>query len=119
MMHLFSPFKILITLSFTLIIATGCRNDEELTPTTNLDNGQITFGPKKGFEPSNITLSKGTTVTFVPRDNDLHTIQDQNGSFNSGNLESGATYTHTFDSLGTFVVFCRYHIQTKAEIEIQ
>jgi plastocyanin len=62
------------------------------------------------FSPASITVKKGTTVTWTNNDTTAHTATSDNvGIFDSGTLENGKTYSHTFDTAGTFKYHCTFH----------
>jgi plastocyanin len=63
------------------------------------------------FEPANITVEPGTTVTWVQSGNNPHTTTSYDGLWDSGMLEggSGATFSFTFEETGTFDYFCIPH----------
>ena len=61
------------------------------------------------FGPSAITVKAGTTVTWTNNDNTAHTVTADDNSFDSGNLNKGATFSHTFATAGTFHYHCTYH----------
>jgi len=62
------------------------------------------------FEPKQITINVGDTVTWTNEGPSPHTVSaDEAGSFDSGNLDKGATYSETFDEAGTFAYYCKYH----------
>ena len=63
---------------------------------------------KNGFDPSNITVYQGTTVTWANGDGTIyetfsHRVVGQDGSFSSMDLGYGDTYSYTFNDPGTFV----------------
>jgi nitrite reductase (NO-forming) len=58
----------------------------------------------------------GTTVTWTNGDNQLHTVTAVDGSFDSGFLEEGATYSFTFDQAGEFEYFCLPHPWMRAKV---
>jgi plastocyanin len=62
------------------------------------------------FTPSSITLVAGVnnTLTFVNQDSVTHTVTANDGSFNSGDIKPGQTWTHTFP-VGTYGYHCTYH----------
>lgn len=82
------------------------------------DNGKF-------FVPSSLNVSMGTTVSWTNRDltsyksievEQLHTVtsgslEDGNigKEFDSGFLNAGKSFSHTFDSTGTFNYFCTIH----------
>ncbi len=61
------------------------------------------------FNPSALTISRGTTVTWTNRDNVTHTVTSSTGAFNSGDVTSGKSFSYTFSAAGTFDYYCKYH----------
>jgi LPXTG-motif cell wall-anchored protein len=61
------------------------------------------------FEPKTITVNVGDTITWTNDGPAPHTVSADDGSFDSGNLDKGATFSHTFDKAGTLAYFCKYH----------
>jgi plastocyanin len=74
-------------------------------------NGAGSNMSSPGFSPTTITLVIGVnnTITWTNNDSGPHTVTDVNGGFDSGNLNSGQKYTHTFSTAGTFSIKCNYH----------
>ena len=65
------------------------------------------------FVPESLSVKTGTTVTWANDDDGLaHTVTAADGSFDSGRLGSGATFSHTFDTAGTFAYQCTIHPQS-------
>jgi plastocyanin len=64
-----------------------------------------------GFTPNNITVVFGVnnTVEWTNDDSQSHTVTANDGTFDSGNLAPGATYTYTFPSPGVYTYHCFYH----------
>ncbi|HEX7475178.1 MAG TPA: hypothetical protein VF318_04365 [Dehalococcoidales bacterium] len=48
------------------------------------------------------TVSKGTAVTWTNNDSNTHTITNDSGVWDSGNLANGKTYSYIFNQTGTF-----------------
>ena len=61
------------------------------------------------FVSAEITVSAGTTVTWTNNDTVPHTVTSTDNTFNSGNIDPGATFTFTFADAGTFDYVCSYH----------
>ncbi len=61
------------------------------------------------FDPASVTIDAGTTVTWTNNDTVPHTVTATDGSFNSGNLNPGESFSFTFDEAGTFDYICNYH----------
>ena len=76
-------------------------------------NGQETTGTMVvirdfAFEaPSEVAV--GTTVTATNEDAATHTWSAVDGTFDSGQLAQGDTFTFTFDEPGTYDYLCRIH----------
>ncbi len=61
------------------------------------------------FAARTITIPVGTTVTWTHTGNFPHTVTADDGSFDSGTLQGGATFSFTFDQPGTSAYYCRFH----------
>ena len=70
------------------------------------------------YSPQSITVVVGvnSTVTWVNNDNAPHTVTATDGSFNSGNIDAGQSWTHTFTTPGTYDYYCAYHPWMKGTI---
>ena len=68
-----------------------------------------------GYTPDAVALVVGVnnTVTWTNNDAAAHTITSTSapacGQFDSGRMNSGATYTYTFTVPGTYQYHCSYH----------
>ncbi|HYB84540.1 MAG TPA: cupredoxin domain-containing protein [archaeon] len=64
-----------------------------------------------GYDPDNITVVIGVnnTVVWTNNDNEPHTVTASDGSFDSGNMNPGGTFTYTFTRPGTYSYICTYH----------
>lgn len=76
-------------------------------------NGSAIPRGAPGYSPDKITVIIGVnnTVTWNNTDTVPHTVTSfvGNGSLNSGNMLTGATYTYTFMTPGTYDYHCLYH----------
>jgi plastocyanin len=63
------------------------------------------------FYPGVLPIARGTTVVWVNKDDDVHTIKSQDGPqmFQSPGLETGAHYGFTFNRAGTYHYICTVH----------
>lgn len=61
------------------------------------------------FEPASITVSPGTTVTWVHESPMPHTISGNADGLGSSTLYNGQTYSHTFNKGGLFNYYCGIH----------
>jgi plastocyanin len=70
------------------------------------------------FDPGDLTVAKGTKVTWTNDDSPTHRIKSGDGSFDSEDLKNGATFEHTFDTAGTFDYICGIHPSMKGKITV-
>jgi plastocyanin len=71
------------------------------------------------FEPANLTIAAGDTVTFVNRDGAPHTATQNDGAFDTGRLGKDQQSKLTFTSAGTFAYFCDIHRGMTGQITVQ
>ena len=68
---------------------------------------------------STIQIDVGTTVEWKNNDPLPHTVTAVNKSFDSGLIQPGRTYRHTFTKAGTFNVYCVPHPFMKGTIVVK
>jgi plastocyanin len=97
------------------------------TPTTgNTGNTGGTGGPGanqvfiKGmaFDPATITVTAGTTITWTNKDAIAHTVTSDTKAFDSGSVNSGATFSFTFATAGTYSYHCAIHPSMVASVTV-
>ncbi len=71
------------------------------------------------FKPATITVAVGATVTWTNQDSAGHTVTADDSSFTSERLATGATFSHTFATAGTFTYHCAIHSSMKATVTVQ
>jgi LPXTG-motif cell wall-anchored protein len=71
------------------------------------------------FAPPSITIQVGGTVTWSNDGQVAHTVTANSGSFDSGNLNPGQSFGHTFSQPGTFAYYCQYHQGMKGSVTVQ
>ena len=63
-----------------------------------------------GFNPSTVTVTQGTTVTWTQDDVGIqHTSTSNQGFWGSARLNSGQSFSSTFRNAGTFGYHCAVH----------
>ncbi len=71
------------------------------------------------FGPSTLTVKAGTTVTWKNNDGVAHTVTSDDGtSFDSGTLASGASFSFTANTAGTYAYHCTIHSGMKATLVV-
>ncbi|HWB51786.1 MAG TPA: plastocyanin/azurin family copper-binding protein [Stellaceae bacterium] len=63
------------------------------------------------FQPPLVTVAPGTTVTWINRDEEPHTVLSADGgaTFKSPALDTDDKFAFTFDKPGTYKYFCSLH----------
>jgi plastocyanin len=84
----------------------------------------VTMSDALRFEPATLTVARGATVTWRNSSGVMHTVTDDPGKavdkadaalpsgvqpWDSGNIDPGQTFQHTFDTPGTYKYFCTPH----------
>jgi plastocyanin len=61
------------------------------------------------YIPPTLTVPAGTTVRWINRDEETHTVTSTTELFKSGGLNLGDEYTHTFTTPGEYPYTCALH----------
>jgi plastocyanin len=67
------------------------------------------------FRPTELSVKKGTTVTWTNDESVAHDVQKSGGpgpdfsSGDKGGMQQGDTFEHTFDAAGTYDYVCSVH----------
>ena len=64
---------------------------------------------KHKFSRPTLTVPAGTTVTWLNRDEDVHTVVSTTQAFRSTGLETDEAYSYTFTKPGVYEYFCTLH----------
>jgi len=127
-----SRFLAWITLLFTLLsISSSCTKSSTYNTPSGSNIGSNT-GSKGGavpganevwiqnmtFDPSSITVTAGTTVTWTNKDAIGHTVTSDSGFFDSGNIGTNGTYSYMFATEGTFNYHCKVHPAMIASVTV-
>ncbi len=96
-----------------LLVLSGC------TQQSNNYGGNTVSIQNLAFNPSTLTVTAGTTVTWINNDNVDHNVMSSTGAFSSGTLANGQSYTYTFNTPGTYDYSCTIHPSMKGTIIVQ
>lgn len=69
------------------------------------------------FDPATINIKKGDSVKWTNEDSAPHTVTGP--GFDSGTLNTGKTYSYTFNVAGSFDYQCNLHPRMKGTITVQ
>ncbi|UFS76995.1 cupredoxin family copper-binding protein [Tardiphaga sp. 37S4] len=70
------------------------------------------------FEPAQLTIKVGTTVTWKNRDDIPHAVVSA-GKFRSKTLDTDDSYSFTFTSPGDYTYFCSLHPHMTGMIKVE
>ena len=69
--------------------------------------------------PAQTEIAVGTTVTWTNSDPMAHTVTAADGTFDSGILGAGKSFSHAFDQEGTFDYTCMIHPLMQGSIVVR
>jgi plastocyanin len=108
--RLLSVFPILLAI---LSLTNSCKKASDLPGINEV------FIQGSAFDPSTITVSAGTTITWTNKDGMTHTVTSNTGLFDSGSISNNGTYSHTFNAAGTFPYKCTIHTTMTASVIVK
>ncbi|HKN76535.1 MAG TPA: cupredoxin family copper-binding protein [Candidatus Acidoferrum sp.] len=71
------------------------------------------------FGPAAITVSAGTTVTWINRDDIPHTVVSTDKVFKSKVLDTDEKFSYTFTKPGEYPYFCSIHPKMTGKVVVQ
>ncbi|CAG0998183.1 MAG: plastocyanin/azurin family copper binding protein [Candidatus Methanoperedens nitroreducens] len=109
---------LIIGLLVVFVLISGCTSTTTVTPASTTP-GPTTPAQTSteqqvnikdfNFVPATAEVPVGTTVTWINDDNVPHTVTSVSGSFDSGSIDAGKTYSYKFNQAGTFEYSCTIH----------
>ena len=103
------PWLATLSLVVLLLFAPTTAGAQGKTATVSIKNF--------AFNPPNITVAPGTKVTWVNNDQTAHTVTANNGAYDSGTLQPGQRYSHTYKP-GTYAYHCEIHPSMKGTVTV-
>lgn len=65
--------------------------------------------PGRRFVPRELHVAPGAVVTWTNSSGETHTVTADDGSFDSGDVDPGGTFTQEFDAPGSYPYYCGPH----------
>ena len=100
--------RVAITTILSLVLNLGTARAEETM--VSIDNFT--------FEPAQLTVKVGTTVTWKNRDDIPHTVVSA-GKFRSKAMDTDDSYSFTFTAAGDYPYFCSLHPHMTGTIKVE
>lgn len=109
------------------VLAVGLLVGSVVGLTRSRDTGtDAPVGPKAveiagfAFEPDQLVVSMGDTVTWTNRDNTTHTTTGRGTDvIDSPDIAGDDTFELTFDEAGSFEYFCKFHPFMKGTVTVE
>ena len=70
------------------------------------------------FQPTSLKVKANSTVTWVNKDGEPHTVVSVDGLFRSGALDTDDHFSFKFDKPGSYRFVCSIHPQMVGTIEV-
>ena len=71
------------------------------------------------FLPAKLEVGAGTTIAWTNNDEMIHSVTADDGAWDSGLIEPGATWQHTFETPGTYTFHCTPHPFMKGVVTVK
>ena len=111
----------------TVGVMAGCSSSTSTPPATGGSSAPAAGSPGAAgtavsianfaFSPASLTVKVGDSVTWKNDDSTAHTVAF--AAFDSGSIAPGASYSHKFDSAGTFDYKCSIHPSMTGTVIVQ
>jgi plastocyanin len=106
-----------LTVLFTVLASAPClareANNAGAAPLATVSMDHNTF------ISSEITVVPGTTVTWVNKEDMLHTVVDANKGFRSKFIAKDASFSFTFATAGEYDYLCSIHPNMKGKVIVK
>lgn len=88
-------------------------------PEESSDDGPVVTVQNLSFTPSVIRVKPGQTITWINRDDFVHTATANNKRFDTGTVAPGQRAQIAFEETGTFPYHCTPHPFMKASVIVE
>jgi plastocyanin len=112
----FKTVYIMIIALLMLAAVSGCGAAPNDNPPSAPDGNTVIIENHE-FQPAEITIQSGETVTWINKDSVKHTITAD--SFDSGLIGKDESFQQTFDEAGTFEYTCNPHPYMKGKVIVE
>ncbi|MDP3911419.1 MAG: cupredoxin family copper-binding protein [Gemmatimonadales bacterium] len=109
------------TIPITLARYAGQRRSTAGNGVVSADTANVTPAEIRAmaFGPNRIAVSAGNTIAWTNHDQVLHTVTADDGSWDSGPIEPGATWRRTFERAGDYSYHCTPHPFMKGVVVVR
>lgn len=119
-------FTVVVALVPVLLVACGSDDSPSIAVPTTSATTQAPAGGAGStisiknftFDPQEIRVKVGDTVTVSNEDTTTHTWTADDGSFDAGELAPGTTKTQVFSKAGTVKYHCKIHPSMQGTVRV-
>jgi plastocyanin len=114
------------------VAVTACTSSDEASPSGAEPNVSVppqteaeVIVKDESFQPNELTVAEGTTVTWVNEDETGHTVTNGEGGAPAAEalfdepLSTGQAVTYTFEDPGTYQVTCKVHRDMQMTVTVE
>ena len=89
------------------------------TNTVKIVKGAWDKNQKDNYQPAEVTVKEGSTMTWQNEDSVVHTMTSkQNSQFDSSMITAGQQWQHQFKEKGNYEYYCVIHPWMQAKVNV-
>jgi len=104
-----------VLLIAALLFAACSKSDDATSVVTTPGTGSVGMKGMK-FSPFEMRVTPGSTITWNNVDTVMYSVTADDGSFESGDIMPGGSYSRTFSAIGTYNYHSRHGFEMKGRI---
>ena len=85
------------------------HNDDKSELTIHIPKGSFHPATHRSFDPTEIIINKGETITWVNEERTPHTVTSKEKSLFDSLIKQNEVFSYQFDKVGTFEFGCSLH----------
>src|ERR671921_421457 len=108
---------VLSVISLLMFVPTATAQDAGVQTVPIQNAWSVNIGDNF-FDPPQAAVEPGSTITWTNKGDEPHTVTADDGSFDSGVLNPGDSYTVAFDGQGTVTYHCAIHPEMRGSLTV-
>src|ERR687889_579768 len=108
---------VLSVIALLMFVPTGAAEDASVESVPIQNAWSVNIGDNF-FDPPQAAVEPGSTITWTNKGDEPHTVTADDGSFDSGRLNPGDSYTVAFGGQGTVTYHCEIHPEMRGSVTI-
>lgn len=109
----------IIALFSVFLVLSGCSKSNSTVAVVATPGTNEVWMQNTAFNPAIKTITAGTTITWINKDNTDHDVTSLTGVFISPTMAKNQTFSFRFDSQGTYDYKCTFHLGMTGKIIVQ